>query len=154
MTGKHGLQLIEHYEGCYLQAYQCPAGVWTVGIGTTRYPFGEQVKEGDTLESRQQAVALMQGDLKRFELAVAKLVDVPLDQHEFDALVSLVYNIGVGAYKDSTLLKKINAGAGVDEIVLEWMRWNKAGGKVSQGLINRRKSEVHLYRHGELKFFN
>ena len=89
-TSKLGLELLEHYEGCKLEAYQDHGGVWTIGIGTTRYPFGKKVQKGDTLESREQAIALMEHDLKMFEVVVAKLVNVPLDQNEFDALIVLL----------------------------------------------------------------
>lgn len=153
-TSALGLELLEHYEGCKLEAYQDQGGVWTIGIGTTRYPFGKPVQKGDTLESRQQAIALMEHDLKIFEVGVAKLVNIPLDQNEFDSLVVLTYNIGIGALKESTIRKKINFNASVDEIEKAWMMWVYDNGKVINGLINRRKSEFYLYKNGVNKFFN
>lgn len=172
---KLGLELLEHYEGCKLEAYQDQGGVWTIGIGTTRYPFGKKVQKGDTLESREQAIALMEHDLKMFEVVVAKLVNVPLDQNEFDALVVFAYNCGTGEFGlgGSTLLKRINAGAPMDQIEEAWLRFRKStldrDGKDNdedgiidepgekgdnKGLINRRKSEFHLYKNGVNKFFN
>lgn len=153
-TSLQGQQLLEKLEGCKLDAYQDQGGVWTIGIGTTVYPFGVKVKKGDKLESRQQAIELMMHDLKMFEVAVAKLIDVPLDQNEFDALVLLAYNIGTKAFADSTLRKKINLNAPVEEIEKAWMLWVYDNGKVINGLINRRKSEFHLYKYNEIKLFS
>lgn len=138
-----GLKLIAQFEGCYLQAYLCPANVWTIGIGTTIYPNGVKVKKGDkcTLEQAHEYLA---HDMIEFEKTVNDSVKVPLSQNQFDALVSLTYNIGSAAFKNSTLLKKLNAkdftGA-ADQFPV----WNKGGGKVLKGLVRRREAERALF---------
>lgn len=138
-----GLKLIAQFEGCYLQAYLCPANVWTIGIGTTIYPNGVKVKKGDkcTLEQAHEYLA---HDMIEFEKTVNNSVKVPLSQNQFDALVSLTYNIGSTAFKNSTLLKKLNAkdftGA-ADQFLV----WNKGGGKVLKGLVRRREAERALF---------
>lgn len=142
-TSQNGINLISSFEGCELKAYLCPAKVWTIGFGTTVYPNGVKVKKGDscTLEQAKQFKA---HDLKRFEKTVSDLVKVPLTQNQFDALVSLTYNIGTGAFEKSTLLKKLNAGdyqGAADQFTV----WNKGGGKVLQGLVNRRAKEKEVF---------
>jgi lysozyme len=138
-----GIDLICNFEGLKLRAYDDGNGVWTIGYGTTRYPNGKRVSEGDrcTLE---QAKAYMQHDLKIFERAVNSSVKVPLKQNQFDALVSLTYNIGVGAFKNSTLLKKLNLGDYKDA-ANQFDVWVNAGGKRLQGLVNRRAIEKKLF---------
>ena len=138
-----GLKLIAQFEGCYLQAYLCPANVWTIGIGTTVYPNGVKVKKGDkcTLE---QALEYLQHDLKSFEKTVNESVKVPLSQNQFDALVSLTYNIGQTAFSNSTLLKKLNA-KDYQGAADQFPRWNKAKGKVLNGLTRRRAAERALF---------
>ncbi|MEQ1159091.1 lysozyme [Acinetobacter calcoaceticus] len=138
-----GVNQICNFEGLKLSAYDDDTGVWTIGYGTTRYPNGKRVSEGDrcTLE---QAKAYMQHDLKIFERAVNSSVKVPLKQNQFDALVSLAYNIGVGAFKHSTLLKKLNSGD-YKEAANQFDVWVNAGGKRLQGLVNRRAMEKKLF---------
>ncbi|MCU4423706.1 lysozyme [Acinetobacter sp. WU_MDCI_Abxb74] len=138
-----GIDLICNFEGLKLRAYDDGNGVWTIGYGTTRYPNGKRVSEGDrcTLE---QAKAYMQHDLKIFERAVNSFVKVPLKQNQFDALVSLTYNIGVDAFKNSTLLKKLNLGD-YKEAANQFDVWVNAGGKRLQGLVNRRAIEKKLF---------
>lgn len=140
---KTGIDLISSFEGIRLNAYDDGVGVWTIGIGTTVYPNGVIVKKGDkcTLE---QALKYLQHDLKSFEKTVNESVKVPLSQNQFDALVSLAYNIGSGAFKNSTLLKKLNAKdyAGAAD---QFLVWNKGGGKVLKGLVRRREAERALF---------
>lgn len=138
-TSRHGIDLICSFEGYRDKAYDDGVGVWTIGYGTTRYPNGISVKKGDTC-TMAQAKLYMQNDLANFEAAVNEVVNVPLLQDMFDALVSLTYNIGIGAFKGSTLLKKLNAGDTVGAAD-QFLVWNKAGRKVMQGLVNRRKAE-------------
>lgn len=136
---KKGIQLISNFEGLRLNAYQDSVGIWTIGFGTTVFPHGQKVQDGDCC-TIQQAQNYMSHDLKRFEVAVFKAVQVPLNQHQFDALVSLTYNIGIGAFQSSTLLKLLNTGnyaAASDQFDV----WIKAGGKTVQGLVNRRAIE-------------
>ena len=142
-TSSNGTSLIKEFEGFMASAYLCPAKVWTIGIGTTVYPNGLKVKKGDKC-TQEQALEYLQHDLKSFEKTVNDLVKVPLSQNQFDALVSLSYNIGSGAFKNSTLLKKLNANdyAGAAD---QFPRWNKGGGKVLKGLVRRRNAERALF---------
>lgn len=137
------LNIIKEFEGLRLEAYDDGIGVFTVGYGTTRYPNGNKVKRGDKI-TLEQAEQYLRHDLSNFEDTVNSLVKVPLTQNQFDALTSLVYNIGSGAFSKSTLLKKLNAkdykGA-ADQFLV----WNKAGGRTLQGLTNRRTKERQLF---------
>ena len=137
-----GLELIKFYEGLELEAYKCAAGVWTIGYGWTH-----DVKEGDTI-TEERAEELLREGIVQYENAVHDLVDVPLEQHQFDALVSWVYNLGKANLAASTLLKKVNAQE-FDEVPDQIRRWNKAGGKVLEGLTKRRESEAKLWSTGE-----
>lgn len=138
---KNGIDLIVKFEGLRLNAYRCPAGVWTIGVGHT----GKDVHEGQTI-TREKAYELLKLDLRRFENSVNKLVRRELRQCEFDALVSLVFNIGTGNFSKSTLLKKINSNAKDEEIFKEWRKWRLAGGKVLAGLVKRREAEIQLFK--------
>lgn len=138
-----GIDLICDFEGKRLVAYDDGVGVWTIGFGTTIYPNGIKVKKGDVC-TEAQAKAYMAHDLKKFELAVSNVVTVPLSQNQFDALVSLAYNIGTNAFKNSTLVKKLNAGD-IRGAANQFDVWVKAGGKRMQGLVNRRAKEKALF---------
>ncbi len=135
---QNGLSLIREFEGCKLEAYRCASNIWTIGIGTTK-----NVKPGMKI-TLAQAEEMLHRDLEEFEVAIAKYVKVALNQNQFDALACWVYNCGVGALVNSTLLKKLNAGdykgAGA-----EFKRWNKGGGKVLTGLTKRRAEEAKLF---------
>ncbi|MCF0265993.1 lysozyme [Acinetobacter guillouiae] len=137
-----GINLIRGFEDLRLKAYDDGVGVWTIGYGTTVIN-GVKVKKGDTCTA-EQAKSYMAQDLKKFESAVNTAVKVPLNQNQFDALVSLTYNIGNGAFKDSTLLKKLNA-KDYKAAAAQFDRWNKGGGKVMQGLVNRRAKERKFF---------
>ena len=137
-TSQNGIDLIEQFEGCKLEAYLCPANKWTIGYGHT-----SGVKKGDKITSRQ-AEDFLRSDLEKFENAINNLVTVELNQNQFDALVSFVFNIGINAFKQSTMLKFINNGhfplaAG------QFDRWIKSNGKVLEGLVKRRKAEKELF---------
>lgn len=138
-----GVDLICGFEGKRLTAYDDGVGVWTIGFGTTTYPNGTKVKKGDTC-AEYQAKAYMAHDLKKFESAVNNAVTVPLNQNQFDALVSLAYNIGTNAFSGSTLVKKLNSNdfrGAADQFDV----WVNAGGKRMQGLVNRRAKEKALF---------
>ena len=138
-----GVDLICGFEGKRLTAYDDGVGVWTIGFGTTVYPNGMKVKKGDTC-TEAQAKAYMAHDLKKFESAVNNAVTVPLNQNQFDALVSLAYNIGTNAFSGSTLVKKLNSNdfrGAADQFDV----WVNAGGKRMQGLVNRRAKEKALF---------
>ena len=141
---KKGIELIKHFEGLKLEAYQCSAGIWTIGIGTTYYKDTHRhVKEGDTITVKR-AEELLRLDINRFQTLINKVVDAKLSQDQFDVLVSFTYNIGSTAFRKSTLLKKLKEGD-YPAAALEFRRWNKAGGKVVNGLVRRRKAEEKLF---------
>ncbi|MCH7312918.1 lysozyme [Acinetobacter sp. ANC 3882] len=142
-TSNVGLDLIASFEGTRLKAYDDGVGVWTIGTGTTVYPNGTKVKKGDSC-TLDQAKSYFAHDLKRFEASVNNLVKVPLSQNQFDALVSLTYNIGTGAFAGSTLLKLLNQKQ-YREARAQFTRWNKAGGKELRGLTRRREAERDLF---------
>lgn len=142
-TSPRGVHLICNFEGKRLVAYDDGVGVWTIGFGTTIYPDGIKVKKGDIC-TEAQAKAYMAYDLKKFENAVNNAVNVPLNQNQFDALVSLAYNIGTSAFSKSTLIQKLNKGdyrGAADQFDV----WINAGGKRMQGLVNRRAVERKLF---------
>ena len=136
--GQRGIEIIKHFEGCELEAYKCPAGVWTIGYGHIK-----GVSQGMSI-TQEQAEQMLLDELKEYENYINELVVVDLSQNQFDALVSWVYNLGPANLKSSTLLKVLNSGdyAGVPEQI---ERWNKAGGKVLEGLIRRRLAESSLF---------
>ena len=138
-----GVDLICGFEGKRLTAYDDGVGVWTIGFGTTVYPNSIKVKKGDAC-TEVQAKAYMAHDLKKFESAVNNTVKVPLNQNQFDALVSLAYNIGTNAFSKSTLVKKLNAND-IRGAADQFDVWVNAGGKRMQGLVNRRAKEKALF---------
>lgn len=142
-TSQQGIDLICGFEGYRSLAYDDGVGVWTIGYGTTRYPSGKKVAKGDVI-TPAQAREYMAHDLASFEAAVNQLVKVPLKQNQFDALVSLTYNIGINAFKNSTLLSKLNSGD-FSGAAAQFLLWNKAGGKVMQGLVRRREGERRVF---------
>ena len=143
-TGERGLDLIKEFEGCKLQSYKCPAGVWTIGIGSTRYSDGSAVRKGQTLANEEAALLLLAKTLAHYEHEVNAL-KVELSQNEFDALVSLTYNIGVRNLASSTLVKMLKAGDSKAEVAKQFLRWNKAAGKELAGLTRRRNAEAELF---------
>jgi lysozyme len=135
---KEGLSLIKKFEGCELEAYLCPAGVWTIGYGHTK-----DVKEGDKI-NKEEADYLLQEEMIEYESYINDFVEVPLNQNQFDALCSWVYNLGPTNLKNSTMLKVLNEEKYVD-VPQEIKRWNKAGGEVLDGLIKRREAEAKMF---------
>ena len=145
-TSANGQAVIKYFEDLSLKAYPDPATggkPYTIGCGTTIYPSGQPVKLGDVC-TKEQAEQYLQNDLVKFEKAVSNAVRVPINQGQFDALVSFTYNLGEGNLKSSTLLKMVNAGnfAGAAE---QFKRWNKANGKTMRGLTRRRAAEQCLF---------
>lgn len=138
-TSDNGRALIRHFEGLALEAYFCPAGVLTIGYGST----GKHVQTGMRI-TKEQADALLVKDLERFEEGVDELVTVHLDQDEFDALVAFSFNVGLGNLKTSTLLRRLNA-KDYASAASEFRKWNKGGGKVLPGLVKRRAAEAALF---------
>lgn len=142
-TSDVGVDLISGFEDTRFKAYDDGVGVWTIGTGTTVYPNGVKVKQGDTC-TLEQAKTYFKHDLAKFEKTVNESVTVPLTQNQFDALVSLTYNIGSGAFNNSTLLKKLNKGD-YQGAADQFLAWKKAGGKVLPGLVRRREAERALF---------
>ena len=136
--GYKGKDLLKFFEGCELVAYQDSVGVWTIGYGHTK-----GVEPGMTI-TQEEAEQMLESELAEYEGYVEKYVTVPLTQNQFDALVVWVYNLGPTNFRKSTLLKELNSGdytAASKEI----KRWNKAGGKVLNGLVKRREAEADLF---------
>lgn len=137
------VDLVARFEGYAAEPYVCPAGKQTIG-------YGHVMRPGEVFElplAEPDARALLRTDLAKFAAGVAKLVTRTLEPHQFDALVSFAFNVGIGALATSTLLKKVNAGdhAGA---AAEFGRWVHGGGQVLPGLVARRQAEADLYRGG------
>lgn len=142
-TSEKGIALIKQFEGCKLTAYQDSVGIWTIGYGWTQPVDGKPIRAGMTIK-QETAERLLKTGLVSYESDVSRLVKVGLTQGQFDALVSFTYNLGARSLSTSTLLRKLNAGdyAGAAD---EFLRWNKAGGKVLNGLTRRREAERALF---------
>ena len=134
-----GLALTEQFEGCSLNAYQDQVGVWTIGYGHT----GSDVKPGMTITSAQ-AQALLALDVKSAAACVNNVVAVQLTQQEFDALVDFVFNLGAGAFRNSTMLRELNTGD-FTGAAAQFDLWDRAGGAVVAGLLRRREGEADLF---------
>lgn len=143
-ASKQCIDLIKRFEGCKLSAYLCPAGVPTIGYGHTR-----GVKIGDNW-TQEQADSKLLEEVEGFTQDVERLVrGTELEQCQFDALVSFAYNLGASNLQKSMLLATIRANnLNYTEIERQFLRWNKANGKVLEGLTKRRQAEANLYIHG------
>lgn len=139
-TSDKGIALIKKFEGCYLKAYKCPAGVWTIGYGHTGKVDGKAICSGMKITSAK-ATSLLKSDLATFEKAVAncKYLTFKPNQNQFDALVSFAFNCGTGSLY--TLVKNRSAKVVSEKLLL----YNKANGKELAGLVNRRKAEKALF---------
>ena len=142
-TNQAGVELIKEFEGLRLRAYLCPAGVATIGYGTTVYPTGCKVQIGEQITA-EQAQEYLRSDLRAFERDVERMVLVPLNPNQFAALVSFAYNLGAEALRKSTLLRLLNAHnyAGAAD---QFGRWTYAAGKQLPGLVRRRAAERALF---------
>lgn len=143
MTTKN-TDLIKEFEGLSLKPYLCPAKIPTIGYGSTRYADGTAVKLTDKAITKEKAEKLLLDTLEPFEKTINKNVYAPITQNMFDALVTFAYNVGSGNFAKSTLLKKLNK-ADYHGAADEFLRWDKAGGKVLAGLTRRRKAERELF---------
>jgi lysozyme len=141
---KAGADLIKSFEGCKLKAYQCSAKKWTIGYGNTFYEDGKPVLPGHAI-TQEKAEQLFELIANEFSDKVSKLVTSMVTLNQFGALVSFAYNCGVINLKNSTLLKKVNANQNDLSIRSEFIKWNKANGKVLAGLTRRREAEANLY---------
>jgi len=149
-TNDAGIAIIKRWEGFRPKPYLCPAGIPTIGYGTTTYPNGRKVTLQDKPITESIALTYLQDYIERkLETQITAALQVTLSANRFSALVSFAYNVGIGALRKSTLLKVINAAPGAPGIRDEFMKWTKAtvnGKKVSlPGLASRRKDEADLY---------
>ncbi len=135
---KEGIDLIKHFEGCRLEAYEDAVGVPTIAYGRIK-----DVKMGDSC-TQAQAEAWLDEELHEYEGYINDAVTVTLTQNQFDSLVSWVYNLGPSNLKSSTMLKVLNKEQYAD-VPEQIQRWNKAGGKVLKGLTKRRNAEALLF---------
>jgi len=139
------VSLITRFEGLKLDAYVCPAGKITIGAGTTIYPNDTAVKMGDKC-TKEQAQGYLMHDLERRAKAIG---DLPVNQNQYDAIISFVYNVGIANWNNSTLRKLVKANPKDEDIYNEFLKWNKLRSKgkmvVSNGLTNRRVAEATLY---------
>lgn len=141
-VGPRAIALLHHFEGCKLTAYRCPAGVPTIGWGNTVYANGRPVQMGDSI-TQATADELFRTVLAKFEAAVER--EAPgAPAHQFGAMTAFAYNVGIGAFTGSTLLRLHKAGniAGAAE---QFLRWDKAGDRTLPGLTRRRAAERLLY---------
>jgi lysozyme len=147
--------MIMHHEGVRSKPYQCPALLWTIGVGHVIDPTHAKVPMADRKQlpipagwdrvlSNDEIMDILKKDLNRFEQGVERLIKVPLTQGQFDALVSFSFNVGLGNLQNSTLRMKVNRGdfEGASE---QFLVWTKAGGKVLKGLVTRRTDEQALF---------
>ena len=143
-TSPQGLAIIKKFEGSRAKPYRCPAGVATIGYGSTYYADGKPVKLTDAPITEAQAQELLQATLTKYEDCVNGAVKMPINQNQFDAFVSFTYNLGCGAFRKSTMLQLFNtgyAGAAAEQ----FNRWTLGGGKVLAGLVSRRAAERALF---------
>lgn len=138
-TSPAGVEAIKRFEGCVLSAYRCAAGRCTIGYGHT----GPDVADGMTWTAARADAALAL-DLQRFEQAVESAVTRPMSQGQFDAMVSLAFNIGTENFKTSTLVKKFNAGE-TEAAAAQFVAWHNVRGSFNAGLLNRRAHELWTF---------
>lgn len=162
-TNKVGIELIKRFEGFLPYVYLDQVGLPTIGYGhlcregdfylrgssllyiKNNYKISKDFIHGLTRITPQQAEELLIKDLENAENSVKKLITYPINENQFSALVSFVFNLGGGALQRSTLRRKINRGEGVDSVSYEFSRWVYAGGRKLSGLIRRRAVEFNLY---------
>jgi lysozyme len=143
-TSENGLKLIKHFEGFRSKPYRCAAGLFTIG-------YGHLIGDGRSLPDSwnrtftlEECNALLANDVRKFELGVERYINVKLTQNQFDALVSFAFNLGLGTLQRSSIRSKINRG-NISGALQTWAKYNKAGGKVLNGLDLRRKAEIILF---------
>ncbi|MDK7674407.1 lysozyme [Weeksella virosa] len=145
-TSNKGLALIKKYEGFFSKPYRDPIGIPTIGYGATYYPDNKRkVTMTDKAMTEKEASDLLVVQLANYERDVLRLVKKPLNQNQFDALVSFTYNLGAANLGKSTLLKKVNVNPNDPSIRAEFGKWVNAGGKKFNGLVRRRNEEADLY---------
>lgn len=142
---ERGFDFIKQQEGLSLTVYRDQIGIWTIGYGSTYYENGVHVGPADPAITLERARELFNNTSGQYSHAVTYWTKPVLTQNQFDALFSLVYNIGTNGFRGSTLLKFINEGVTGDGLKNAWYAWNRAGGVILQDLVDRRKAEFELY---------
>ena len=140
-----GYLLIAGFEGLKLKPYLCSARIPTIGYGNTYYSDGKRVTMLDKPITKEEAFTMFKEIADRFALTVNKYLKKSITQNQFNSLVSFTYNIGTAGFAGSTLLKKVNVNPNDPSIKVEFLKWNKAGGKVVKGLTTRRNKEQENY---------
>jgi len=138
------VDLVKHFEGCYLKAYTDAVGVWTIGYGHTQHE-GDLIPGPGMVITQAEADRLLAHDLGREAGNVQELLQVQLNDEQFGALVSFTFNVGDGNLERSTLLNRVNHRRWLDAAHDEFVKWNHAGGRVLRGLTRRRISEANLF---------
>lgn len=146
IISKKAVEIIKLFEGFKSKPYRDSKGVPTIGFGTTIYPNGKKVKMTDPPITRQKGEQLLLSHLNREVMPyIDRFIDVPITQNQIDALASLVYNIGWPQFKASSIRRKINNNDPIQTHEASFKAWKRSGGKVIQGLVNRRAKEWALY---------
>ena len=139
------IELIKEFEGFSDRPYLCPAKKWTIGYGATFYPNGRVVTSKDPKITKDKATEMLIDMVDKFALQVHRLIRVPITQNQFDALVSFAYNVGIGNFRNSTLLRKLNIKEPIPVLVKEINKWNRSNGNILPGLTRRRNEEAKLF---------
>jgi len=144
-VSERGIRLIKHHEGIRNRPYRCPAGLWTVGVGHLIGDGKSLPESWNRTFSKEEIDGILKRDLKRFEYGILKMLpNVPLRQHEFDALVSFAFNLGLGSFQRSTIrqaLLRNDKKAAMESLI----KYCRAGGKILKGLQIRRLDEKALF---------
>jgi lysozyme len=143
-TSKKAIEMIKHHEGVRLDPYQCPAGLWTVGVGHLIGDGKSLPEDWNKKFTMKEVDKILADDLIRFENGINRLTSVSLTQGQFDALVSFSFNVGLGNYQASTLRAKLNRGD-YEGASNEFPKWRRGGGRVLPGLVKRRADERNLF---------
>lgn len=148
---QEGIDFIKAREGFRAKAYRpTPNDKWTIGYGSTYYDDGSPIREGDTI-SKEAAERLFINRLKEYEKSVNDSIKTNLTQSQYNALVSLSYNIGTSAFKKSTVVKLINNNGNENDIAAAFLKWTYQKGKVLEGLVKRRTAEASMFLNKNIK---
>ena len=144
-TSEQGIKMIIAFEGIEEKAYKCPSGVWTIGVGHTGEVDDRPINAGMHI-TQEKAMQLLRQDLAHFEEYInAEPYAKKLQQHQFDALVSFVFNVGRAAFQSSTMRRKLCSGADNDSVAAEFGRWIYGKKGMLPGLVRRRKIEAEMF---------
>lgn len=145
VIGPKGLAIIKYFEGFHSEPYLDPIGIPTIGWGSIWDHDGARITMNRAPVSRSEATKLLRRELIHIYETISRFVSVELNQHEFDALCSFIYNLGSGNFRSSTLRQKLNRGDR-EGAANEFWKWRRAGGKILPGLVKRRQFEEDLFR--------